>query len=157
MLIDTNTLRWTDINGSDHPGHVWVRQSSELWVCFPLLPGTAQVNCQCPQLLPPMMAESEHWVFGFSVSSSTSAICYWPFHGRDWRRENHSYHFSECKSLEVTSLLVIWVMYIFKKKKKNKKPEGWSGVILGRILLEKIINNPKRVKHLGWVWRLDKR
>ena len=48
-------------------------------------------------------------------------------------------------------------MYILQKKKKNKKPEGWSGVILGRVLLEKIINNPKRVKHLGWVSRLDKR
>ena len=37
---------------------MWVRQSSELSVCFTLLTGTAQVNCHCPQFLPLMMAES---------------------------------------------------------------------------------------------------
>ena len=66
-----------------------------------------------------MMAESLNTEFlGFQSPPPPVLFVSDPSMG-ETEEEKTSYHFSECKSLEVSSLLVVGVMYILQKKKKN--------------------------------------
>lgn len=107
------------------------------WNCLgPPYPGSSKKNCL---LLPLLMAVERLSTESMSYLCLSSLLLYaWCLlltlpRERERGGKNHSHHFYECKSLEVTRLPFVWSMYVLQKT-----AGGGDALTLGRVPYEKL-------------------